>query len=174
MASSAFIQNGGALHVTVRGKLDVRCRHRPRVTTRGVARRVWVRACSERGKGEGGEEDIPEDSDEEGDKSKEEREPHDIPQSFVDWNSEWTSFVQAGYPSNAPKGREPPSKEALAARRALASVKNTVDRVAGSVPSRQALFRDWRFWIAIILALSFFSAFVQSTTPGTNLGGPQI
>lgn len=97
---------------------------------------------------------------------KDENEDHDIPQSTVDWNGEWNKFQDSGMRSMAPKGREPVSKEELVASR----VRGKVKAVSTKLPSRQQLFRDWRFWVAIIVALSLFSAFVQSSqTVGSSI-----
>lgn len=95
------------------------------------------------------------------------KEPHDIPKSTVDWNSEWSSFRESGGRSMAPKGREPVSKEELARKKTMNSIRSVTNRV----PSRQALFADWRFWVAIILTLSVFSAFVQSSAMPPSVGG---
>lgn len=92
-------------------------------------------------------------------------EEHDIPQSAVDWNSEWSKFQADGMRSMAPRGREPVSKEELAASRTMSRIRSVTDKV----PTRQQLFRDWRFWVAIIATLSLFSAFVQSSQ---TVGGP--
>lgn len=94
------------------------------------------------------------------------KEPHDIPQSAVDWNSEWSRFSASGMRSMAPEGREPTSKEELARQRAI----NNVRKVTDKLPSRQKLFADWRFWVAVIVALSLFTSFVQSTSSPLGVG----
>lgn len=98
-----------------------------------------------------------------GKEEEEINEPHDIPQSAVDWNSEWTRFQKGGMRSMAPEGRQPVSKQEKVKRQ----VEGRLRRAASSVPSRQQLFGDWRFWAALILALSLFSAFINSTTTST-------
>lgn len=98
-----------------------------------------------------------------GKEEEEMSEPHDIPQSAVDWNSEWTRFQKGGMRSMAPEGRQPVSKQEKVKRQ----VEGRLRRATSSVPSRQQLFADWRFWAALILALSLFSAFVNSTTTST-------
>lgn len=93
------------------------------------------------------------------------------PDGTVDWNSEWAKFQEGGMRSMAPKGREPLSKEAIATQKA----KLLVGRVTNSVPTKEALFRDWRFWAAIILTLSLFTAFVNSSAqPAVTPGLGQI
>lgn len=94
----------------------------------------------------------PSDSDED---------PHEIPQSTVDWNKSWSDFQSSGMKSMAPEGREPVTKEQLARQKAA----NRLRSIPDSLPSRRQLFSDWRFWVAIILTLSLFSAFVQSSSP---------
>lgn len=94
-------------------------------------------------------------------------EEHDIPQSAVDWNNEWSKFQEGGMRSMAPQGREAVSKQEVAAARAKARI----NAVTSKVPSRQQLFKDWRFWLAIIATLSLFSAFVQSSQ---TVGGSPI
>lgn len=87
-------------------------------------------------------------------------EQHDIPQSSVDWNKLWIDFQASGGQSQAPSGREPTSKQEMARRKVAKGIRS----VSNTLPTRQQLFADWRFWLAIILSLSFFTAFVQSTT----------
>lgn len=87
----------------------------------------------------------------------------DIPQSSVDWNAEWSKFANEGMTSSAPKGREPPSATERAARRAATAVKSRVGSVTSKLPSRRALFGDWRFWIAVIFALSVLTAAVGNS-----------
>lgn len=94
------------------------------------------------------------------------------PEGSVDWNASWAEFRGSGMVSDAPAGREAVTKREMAARRASARVRSSVQNAAASVPSRQALFRDWRFWLGIIFALSLFSAFVNSTAvPDAPAGG---
>ncbi|PXF44730.1 hypothetical protein BWQ96_05489 [Gracilariopsis chorda] len=94
----------------------------------------------------------------------EDSDPHDIPQSAVDWNSEWSNFRLSGMQSQAPPGRQPLSAQEKARRNMQAKVQT----VTSNMPTRQQLFADWRFWVAIILSLSLFSAFVQSTATGAG------
>lgn len=86
--------------------------------------------------------------------------PHDIPQSAIDWNKSWTDFQASGAKSSAPPGREPVTKAQVAQSKLNANVRS----FSNALPSRQQLFADWRFWAAIIFALSVFSAFVQSSS----------
>lgn len=92
------------------------------------------------------------------------RRQHDIPRSSIDWNKSWADFQASGGRSMAPSGREPVSKEEVARQKAL----NRLRSVSNSLPSRQKLFADWRFWVSIILALSLFTAFVQSSSTVSN------
>lgn len=108
--------------------------------------------------------DADNDDDSENDRSSQmdnSRRPHDIPKSMIDWNQSWSDFQASGGRSMAPSGREPVSKEEVARQK----IRNRFRSVSNSLPSRQKLFADWRFWIAIILALSLFTAFAQSSTP---------
>jgi hypothetical protein len=76
----------------------------------------------------------------------------------VDWNKEWSQFTADGMRSDAPKGREPPSKAEKVAAQAEA-------RLAGlkaSIPDARTLTADWRFWIAIVVALSVVTAVIGS------------
>lgn len=88
------------------------------------------------------------------------RRQHDIPRSSIDWNKSWSDFQASGGRSMAPSGREPVTKEEVARQKAL----NRLRSVSNSLPSRQKLFADWRFWVSIILALSLFTAYVQSSS----------
>ena len=85
---------------------------------------------------------------------------HDIPQSSIDWNAKWAEFTASGMQSDAPKGRQPLTAAEKQRRNAMAKLRNASD----NLPTRRQLFADWKFWVAIILALSLFSAFVQSNT----------
>lgn len=93
-----------------------------------------------------------------------EGEPHEIPQSAIEWNSEWAKFRESGMRSFAPEGRQPLTAQQRARRNVQKKIRNATDMM----PSRQQLFADWRFWLALILSLSLFSAFVQSTTTGSG------
>jgi hypothetical protein len=88
---------------------------------------------------------------------------YDIPQSDVDWNAEWSRFTSAGMVSDAPKGREPPSRSAKVAMKAVSTVQASMNNVTNNMPSREVLFADWRFWVGLILALSVFTAAVGSS-----------
>jgi hypothetical protein len=88
----------------------------------------------------------------------------DAAPSSVDWDSDWSKFKTAGMQSDAPVGRAPPTAQEKAVRKAAAQVRN----VASTLPTRQALFADWRFWVAILVSLSVFTAVVggsQSQQP---------
>lgn len=85
---------------------------------------------------------------------------HDIPDSSIDWNKSWADFQASGGQSTAPVGREPLSREERTRRKMV----NQMRDVTESLPTRQQLFADWRFWVALILVLSLFTAFVNSTT----------
>lgn len=100
-------------------------------------------------------------------KDEDETPQHEIPQSSIDWNKLWADFQESGGQSQAPSGREPTSKQEIARRKVAKGIRN----MSNALPARQQLFADWRFWLAIILALSFFTAFVQSTstTSGVNI-----
>lgn len=96
-------------------------------------------------------------------KEKEEtgkEEEHKIPQSSIDWNQQWTEFQASGGRSTAPPGREPIPKQVVVKRKLI----NRVRKVQDTLPSRQKLFSDWRFWLCIILSLSLFTAFINSTS----------
>lgn len=88
------------------------------------------------------------------------RRQHDIPRSSIDWNKSWADFQASGGRSMAPSGREPVTKEEVARQKALKRLRS----VSNSLPSRQRLFADWRFWVSIILALSLFTAYIQSSS----------
>lgn len=87
---------------------------------------------------------------------------YDIPQSNIDWNADWSKYrrdLAEGAAPSAPPGRAPPTPAEKAARKAAAQVSS----IKNTLPTRQALFADWRFWIAILLALSLFTAAVGSS-----------
>lgn len=104
----------------------------------------------------------PRDSNSDGDGGNSERDggddgAYEIPQSEFDWNADWNKYQQdlaEGLAPAAPPGRAPPTPAEKAARTAAARVST----IKGSLPSRQALFADWRFWVAVLLALSLFTA----------------
>lgn len=88
----------------------------------------------------------------------------------VDWNESWVRFRSSGMSSDAPPGRSAVTPQQLAAKRAATKARNAIEDVRNNVPSRQELFRDWRFWVAIIFALSLFSAFINSTQAPSATG----
>jgi hypothetical protein len=90
--------------------------------------------------------------------------------SSIDWDSDWNKFKSAGMVSDAPPGRAPQTVQEKAARKAVAQVKN----VANSLPSRQALFADWRFWTAVLLSLSLFTALVGNSQANQPLTGGSL
>jgi len=94
--------------------------------------------------------------------AKGEKEQHKIPSSDVDWNSEWSRFTSSGMKSQV-KGREPVPKAVLATKRSMNSAKRLTDSASASLPTWGQLRRDWRFWLAVILALSLLTSFLNTT-----------
>ena len=82
--------------------------------------------------------------------------------SEIDWNESWSRFRSSGMVSDAPVGRAPPTDAEKAARKA----KVTLNNVQSALPTWQMLSGDWRFWAALILFLSLFTAYVNSTHTG--------
>lgn len=91
----------------------------------------------------------------------------DAAPSSIDWDSDWSNFRSAGMASDAPPGRAPPTAQERAARKAAEQVRN----VTSSLPTRQALFADWRFWAAVLLSLSVFTALVGNSQANAPLTG---
>mmetsp|Transcript_10416 Transcript_10416/g.18792 ORF Transcript_10416/g.18792 Transcript_10416/m.18792 type:complete len:180 (-) Transcript_10416:294-833(-) len=90
-----------------------------------------------------------------------EKDMHKIPKSSVDWNSEWNRFASSGMKTEAGKGRSPTPKFILNAKRTLNSAKASVVNAKQNAPTFRQLSNDWKFWVAIIVALSVFSASVN-------------
>ncbi|KAA8499243.1 hypothetical protein FVE85_6828 [Porphyridium purpureum] len=94
-----------------------------------------------------------------GDKAFEQRDEKDfakIPQSEVDWTSEWVRFQSSGAKSLAGKGKSPTPKVVLQGRKAVNEARMSVQSIQW-----RALTKDWRFWVACIVALSLLTSLVQ-------------
>lgn len=158
----SFGQRSGATHA--RGVTPIRQRRPPSKLHFCATKRVpqyWT--CSN--SSSPSDSDNDQTSDKSSKDNEESREPHEIPQSTIDWNKSWADFQATGSRSGAPPGREPLSKQEVARKKVSKSIRS----VTNTLPSRQQLFADWRFWLTIIIALSFFTAFIQSTsTPSVN------
>lgn len=88
----------------------------------------------------------------------------DAAPSPVDWDSDWSTFKATGMRTDAGPGRAPPTAQEKAVKKVAAQVQS----VTNNLPTRQKLFADWRFWVAILVSLSLFTALVggsQSQQP---------
>lgn len=95
------------------------------------------------------------------------KKPHEIPQSTIDWNAAWQNYKISGkQPMN--KGREPAKQ--------ISKLERTVKQARQKfvLPPRAVLFKDWRFWLTVIVALSVFSAMVSQGSQALNGGGAGI
>ena len=91
-----------------------------------------------------------------------------MPQTRVDWNAEWVRFKQSGglKSPGLPRERRVRSPPEQAALRAWYSLQSAL-----TPPSREALLRDWRFWIALLLLLSILTTMWSQSQTDPNIGG---
>lgn len=65
------------------------------------------------------------------------------------------------------KGREPATKKE---KNVVNKMQLAVANVGNKLPRREVVVRDWRFWLAVILGLSVFSAAVGGSI-NQSIGG---
>ncbi|KAL7566039.1 hypothetical protein ACA910_011053 [Epithemia clementina (nom. ined.)] len=94
----------------------------------------------------------------------------------VDWDAEWRKVVQdqkAGKTRPRPGDKYYKSEAEIAAIRAANQATEKLNRAASqlpSMPSWNSLKGDWKFWIGVLLVISFGSSLLTAQVPGPSGG----